>query len=930
MTVIGEAFVVLRPLATGFGTASKAAIDKELVGANVFGGLTTASGVAEQKIEQDASKGAGALSTAFNSASTKVGNSLTKIGESGGSFGLPFASSLKKIGGSLSSAQTPAKKLLDTMAGIGKIALGVTAVGAAAVAGESVHLASGLQQSDSEIAGHEHISVNAANNIGKSFTNSAFTSIFSANQMASAFAPVSGVLETLNGKALTVAQTHKFLAQSGTLAEATTHDLGATTKDVTAIMQGFHIPLSGTKKLTDELYQTSTTTGVGIDTLSSTIQRLKARLGVAAPSVKDLGGFLVDLNQHGVAGSRGLLVINSAANTLLNSVTNVDSATAKAASTFSTKLATAQASVTTKTNDVKKAQDALAAAQAKYQLGQQSGGATPSEIAAVQTATDNLTNAQQAQATAQGKVQALQATGAQTSNAQVNALTKLGLNVYNSKGQFVGFGNIIAQLGPKLQGLTQSQQLAALGAVFGKNANKALLDTVLAGSAGYDKAEKAVTRKKAAEEAANKQSKTLKRELDVLGAGLVDEGDKIGTFLIPKLETLAKWLGETFRWFQKHKDIALTLAGIIGGVLTATIAAFTIVTIGKWVNMLKSAYDLSSKLAGSLAQKVGGIFGGGNEEITQTVNEQVELDATAASEQLAETFQTAFDLGGAVIQEQIQQAFNLGGAAASTELTTGMDSAGLTAAADLSASMDTAGVTAAADISGSMDTSGVTAAADISSAMDAAGATAAEEIGGAEAAGGAAGGAAGIAGAGAGVAGLAVSGLTIANVILLHHDFNALTSALTARHQLEGLQHTNAQVKISQQGALAALGLTRGDITHASGKALTGLTAGADTKSYGELLKANQKLQDLKGKLKTETKHGDTPQSAALAKKIDELTKARDATAHALTHHQDLLTLGQKTQKLDELLRGGTAKVKITDAPKQKITGHPKLAVTFY
>ncbi|MHB1740534.1 MAG: phage tail tape measure protein, partial [Actinomycetes bacterium] len=58
-------------------------------------------------------------------------------------------------------------------------------------------------------------------------------------------------------------------------------------------------------------------TGIGLDQLSQTVTMLHGRLGITAPSLKDTGALMVDLSRHGISGSRGVRVVQSALGTLL-------------------------------------------------------------------------------------------------------------------------------------------------------------------------------------------------------------------------------------------------------------------------------------------------------------------------------------------------------------------------------------------------------------------------------------------------------------------------------------------------------------------------------------------------------------------------------------------------------------------------------------
>jgi hypothetical protein len=656
VAIIGEAFIAIRPLMTGFGTAVKTGVDAELAGADVFAPIRTQSKETADDVEKNL-RGAGEdAEKDLSKTSSHIGSTFKSLGESLANWGIPFSNSIGKIGSKIDEAESKSKKMGQTLSTVGGLALGVGAVGFAAVAAESVHLASGLQAADSQIASHENISVKAADRIGKAFQDTAGTSIFSANTMAESFGPVSGVLAQVEGHALTVSQSLGFVKQAGELAEATNSNLGSTTSTLASIMQGFQVPLKGVTGLTNDLFNTSRITGVGIDSLGSVIDRLKARLGVAAPTVGDLSTLLVDLNEHGVQGSRGLLVVNSAITKLLSSVPAVDAATAKAANTLATKLTSATATANTAAESLASAQEAAATrvsnAQLKLQQEQEriassttAGSPTVAQQIALQNAQRAVSTAQEAAATSvqkaqerlattQAKVNTLQASAGTSTNLQVQAMQQLGLQVYNTAGKFVGMSSVIAQLSPRLHQMTQEQQLATLTQIFGASASKALLDTVLAGPAAYDKASRAVRDSSTAHAGAEKQAETLKRQAQLLGATLVDEGDKLGTWLIPKLEDLAKWTEKDVEWMTKHKVIAEAFAVAIGSVLALAVGAFVVNTGAKFLKFLDTAAGNIGKLGSAVS---------GNTGKLKAAEDQQAADAQAASDKIAAAQQEIAD-----------------------------------------------------------------------------------------------------------------------------------------------------------------------------------------------------------------------------------------------------------------------------------------------
>ena len=207
--------------------------------------------------------------------------------------------------------------------------------------------------------------------------------------------------------------------------------------------------------------------------------------------------------------------------------------------------------------------------------------------AAQASATSDVTRAQEAQSAAQAKLTALQKTGGASTNANVQALQALGLTVYNAQGKFVGMGSVIGQLQPKLKDMTQQQQLQALGSIFGTSANKALLDTVLAGPKAWDRAQRAVEQHNAAEDAAAKQNQALGRQLEIMKTQVEDLGTKFGLALIPKLEDAGKALMDVVGFFEHNKAAAIALGVAVGGPLAAAMAVFAVGTVGKVVKAVK-------------------------------------------------------------------------------------------------------------------------------------------------------------------------------------------------------------------------------------------------------------------------------------------------------------------------------------------------------
>jgi TP901 family phage tail tape measure protein len=395
----------------------------------------------------------------------KIGESqaqMDKLGKSG-------ASNFEKMGKIASTA----------MLGIAGAAVGV------AVA--STDLALKYQSTTTSIAANADISVKAAGKITSAFLDTAGKTVFSAQQIGTAYSTVAGQLGATEGHALNAKQAMTVMSAAMDLAEGSGTDLGTATTTLAATMQAYAMKAQDAGLVSDVLFNTSRALGTGINSVGGEFQKLHSTLGIVTPDIGQLGGILIDLTEHGETGRKALSAVNTSMNGLL---------------------------VPTK-----------AAAQAQQLFG---------------------------------------------------------LNFQTSTGQFVGFSGMISELQPKLAGLTQEQQLAVLKSIGLGTANKALLSSILAGPAAFDKATAAAAQQGAAHAAAAKQSQTFAHQLETLKAAAEDEGIKIGQKLIPVLESLMKVVVQVIDWMSKHRAIVEIVAIALGVTLVAGYAAATIAAMTFW------------------------------------------------------------------------------------------------------------------------------------------------------------------------------------------------------------------------------------------------------------------------------------------------------------------------------------------------------------
>jgi TP901 family phage tail tape measure protein len=250
-------------------------------------------------------------------AAEKTGGIFQKLGNTLGNFGLPFSESLTKVGDKLSDTETKGQKFGAALSSVGKAAVLGAGAGFAVVAVESVKLGEAYQQTTAGIQASAGISASAAKSIGDAFLTTAGQSTFSAQEMASAFSPVAGVVKNLNGGVLTAAASMDVMKAATMGAEASGGNLTTTTSDLTGVMQAFQIKTSDSSTTMNALFNASKTTGVSIDSLSSTVEKLHSKLGVASPSLADTSALMVDMTEAGVTGRAATAGLNTGMTTLL-------------------------------------------------------------------------------------------------------------------------------------------------------------------------------------------------------------------------------------------------------------------------------------------------------------------------------------------------------------------------------------------------------------------------------------------------------------------------------------------------------------------------------------------------------------------------------------------------------------------------------------
>jgi TP901 family phage tail tape measure protein len=312
--VVGEAEVVIRANTAGFATEMKAQTDPALAG------LGTDAAVAGE----DAGV---ALSAGMSRGTKTLGEDATK----------KLETETGKMQGVLGDFRS---KWQNTLQGFGVPASLTTGprmavLAGAAVAAVTLKMASDMQTATTAISNSEGITTKAATTIGDAMLATGGKSEFSGIQQAQAFATVAGELKATQGQALTTAQSLQFMGTAADLASAKQIDLGTATTVLGGVMQAFQIDTNGAADAANTLYNASNITGVAIDSLASSLERVRSRLGTMAPPLKDLTALIVDLTKQGITGRGALTALQGSYSALAGAATGTTKANLEAKKLFS-------------------------------------------------------------------------------------------------------------------------------------------------------------------------------------------------------------------------------------------------------------------------------------------------------------------------------------------------------------------------------------------------------------------------------------------------------------------------------------------------------------------------------------------------------------------------------------------------------------------
>lgn len=376
----------------------------------------------------------------------------------------------------------------------------------------------------------------------------------SGQEMEAAYAGVAGQLKLTEGHVLGAGEALKFQSQATELAEASSSNLNTTTSTLAGTMQAYHLKVSQAGEASDELFNISRGVGSSVEAVGTAVDKLHARLGVLSPTLTDTGALMLDLGKHGISGTRGIQVVNTALQTLV-------------------------------------------------------GG----------------------------------------SEKTTQVLQALGVHVFDQQGKFVGLQSVIEQLQPKLDGLSQKQQILAEQTLFGKGAAQIMGQVIAEGAPKFQQLTEATSKAGTAQQAAAAKMETLKGEGEMLAAAVKTLGGDFGLILTPEVKAAGVALGEGVQWLEKHKAAAEALGGVITGVLGLAVSVYAYTKAVAFVNATKEMISGVTTLATTITAKAGivdtsmaGMGTSAGDAATETVAAEEEMaGAYGGMSQAAEASATA-------------------------------------------------------------------------------------------------------------------------------------------------------------------------------------------------------------------------------------------------------------------------------------------------
>ncbi|MDT0707364.1 phage tail tape measure protein [Mammaliicoccus sciuri] len=186
------------------------------------------------------------------------------------------------------------------------------------------------------------------------------------------------------------------------------------------------------------------------------------------------------------------------------------------------------------------------------------------------------------------------------------AMEELGVNLSDSKGNFVGMPKLVEQFKNGMKGMSREQKLANVAQIVGTEAASGFLTLIEAGPTKIDKFSKSLKNSDgASKKAADRMKDNLKGSLEQLSGAFESAGIIIGNIFSPVLRKLADmitWLVEKLNGMSKGMQITMVVLASLAAVIGPLVFVF-----GAFIAVMGSAMTTLAPLMVGIA-KAGGIM----------------------------------------------------------------------------------------------------------------------------------------------------------------------------------------------------------------------------------------------------------------------------------------------------------------------------------
>ena len=525
-------------------------------------------------------------------AAKRTGGLFQKLGDAGAQWGIPFSSSLGRVGDKFSDTETKGKKFGAALAEVGKTALLAGTAGFAVIGVESVKMAGNFQSAA------EHLVTDAGE-------SQAALSMVEQGMLKISTATGTAANDVVNG--MYHIESAGFHGAAGlTLLKAATEgakvggaDLDTIAKTLTGTMNAFHVPASGAVTVMNQLIATVGAGDMRMQDLASSLGNVGPIAASAGIQLSEVGGAIATMTSQNMSAQQ-------ATQDLANLIRSLGAPSAEA--THEMAQMGLDANFVSKnlgkyglTGTLAQLTDAITS-----HMGP-AGLVLSNAFNQSQGAAHDMQIELQNMAPATRKVADELLNGTMTVSQWRKAIKGMPVEQHTLANEFLGtynqahrFNDLLKSGSPEAQ--TYNAILAKMtGGATGLNTALMLSGGNMATFANNVRTVNDAS-KKGGQNVDNwgQIQQTFNQKLETAKVTVENLGIKLGLVLIPKVEATATAIMNVIGWFEKHKTVAKDLADVLMGVLGAAITAFVVNKVASLVSSISGAITTIGKMGDSL------------------------------------------------------------------------------------------------------------------------------------------------------------------------------------------------------------------------------------------------------------------------------------------------------------------------------------------